>query len=243
MASPNYEKRLVSILKMDKKMDTLPEDKKVVELLSKLKDSNGAYPSDMLASRRQTYLKQVANVGLGLGIGEGLKNAAKGNGAGATATVTSKILETALIAAIAVEASTAAYLYRDRIADAVKTYASKVNVQEVAPPTNQPALTNPEIVKIIETPSPTSTSSTPTVTVSSGTPSPDLAGSTSAGATATAITINNPGGNNGNHYGLTPRPVRTKENNGNNNNDSGSGGTGGNAGGGNGNGNGNGGNR
>jgi hypothetical protein len=223
---------------MDNNMDISPEDEKVVELLSKLKSSNGAYPSDMLASRRQIYLKQVANVGLGLGIGEGLKNAAKGNGAGATATVTSKILETALIAAIAVEASTAAYLYRDRIADVVKTYASKANVQEVAPPTNQPVLTNPEIVKIIETPSATSTSSTPTVTVSSGTPSPDLAGNTGPGATATAITINNPGGNNGNQYGLTPKPVRTKENNSNNN--SGSDGTGGNAGGGNGTGHGNG---
>ena len=221
-------------------MDISPEDEQVVELLSKLKSSNGGYPSDMLESRRQTYLKQVANVGLG--IGAGLKNTAKGNGAGAAATVTSKILETALIAAIAIEASTAAYLYRDKIADAVKTYTGKANVQVVARPTNNTSLTNPEVVEIIETSSATSTSGTPTVTASSGTPSPDLAGNTTNNITpATTTTINstpNPGGNNGNQYGLTPKPVRTKDNQ--NNNNTGGSGTGGSTGGGPGNGNGNG---
>ena len=53
-------------------MDNLSEDQKIVDLLTKLKNSNGGYPSDMLAARRRTYLRQMANVGLGIGIGAGL---------------------------------------------------------------------------------------------------------------------------------------------------------------------------
>ena len=99
-------------------METNPQDKQVIDLLSKLKNSSAAYPSDILASRRQNYLKQIANVGLGIGVGAGLKS---GSGAGTAATATSKVLETALIVAIALEAGTVAYLYREKIADAVRS--------------------------------------------------------------------------------------------------------------------------
>ena len=54
-------------------MELYPDDKRVFELLSKLKNSNVTYPSDILAARREAYLKQVANV-LGIGIGTGIKN-------------------------------------------------------------------------------------------------------------------------------------------------------------------------
>jgi len=40
-------------------MELTPDDQKVVDLLSKLKNSNGKYPSDILEARRQAYLKQV----------------------------------------------------------------------------------------------------------------------------------------------------------------------------------------
>ena len=98
-------------------MDNLSDDQKIVDLLTKLKGSNGGYPSDMLAARRRTYLRQMANVGLGIGIGAGLKETLKGgsNGAGAASTVTGKILEIALVAAITLEAGTAAYLYREKL--------------------------------------------------------------------------------------------------------------------------------
>jgi len=218
-------------------------DEKVVELLSKLKNSNGGYPSDLLASRRRMYLKQVANVGLGIGIGTGLKNSVKGgNGAGATTTITSKILETALVAAIAIEASTAAYLYRDKITDLVKSYTTSSNVQVTAPASVDTSSKNPNVAEILVTPSITMPSVTPSGTPS-GTPATTLAGNNNNNANnnnGTSVNANStpiPNGNNGNQYGLTPKPVRTKDNQ-NNNSGDGSGDSGGN-GGGNGNGNGN----
>ncbi len=216
-------------------MEINPEDKQIIDLLSRLKNSNGAYPSDIFASRRQNYLKQVANVGLGIGVGAGLKNAAKsGNGAGTAATVTSKILETALIAAIAIEAGTVAYLYREKIANAGRIFIDSSNVQETASPANEatfpdsePAEATEFPVVIVITPSGTVTT-TPSVTapslLSSNTPSPDVAGDTSSnnGANVTTNATPAPNGNNGNHYGLTPKPERTKDNNNNDkNNDNG----------------------
>ena len=198
-------------------MEILPDDEKVVELLSKLKNSNGGYPSDMLASRRQMYLKQVANIGIGVGIGAAMKNTVKsGNGAGATATITSKILEVALVAAIAIEAGTAAFLYRDKIADLVKTYTSPANTQVAVPTSDDIASTDPALVEIIESPSATATPVTPSLTPS-GTQSPQVAvnnnGNTGAGTNVGANSTPNPGGNNGNHFGQTPKPARTIENN------------------------------
>ena len=197
-------------------MELNPQDQKVIDLLSKLKDSNGAYPSDILASRRQNYLKQIANVGLGIGIGAGLKNAAKnGNGSGAVATVTSKILEGALIAAIAIEAGTAAYLYREKIADAVRNYTGSSNVQEVASPSNDDTSLSSELVEITESPSVTVVTPSGTV-ITSATPVPGVAGDNN-GTNVSANATPNPSGNNGNQYGLTPKPERTKDNNNNNN--------------------------
>jgi hypothetical protein len=199
-------------------MELTPNDKKVVDLLSKLKNSNGAYPSDILAARRQTYLRQVANIGLGIGVSAGLKNAGKGssNGAGVIATASSKILETILIAAIVIEAGAAAYLYRNKIADLIRTYTGSSNVQVVAPSTdNDIATAIPELIEIVESPS-------ATALPPSGTPSPELAVGSSNDNSGNNASSNinatpNPGGNNGNQYGLTPKPVRTKENNGGNN--------------------------
>ena len=197
-------------------MELNPNDQKVIGLLSKLKVSNGAYPSEIYAARRQAYLKQVASVGLGIGVGAGLKNAAKsGNGAaGTVATVTSKILETALIAAIAIEAGTAAYLYRDKIAELVRTYTGSSNVQEVVPPTGAGSSSNSELVGNTEAPVVTVITSSGTVIVTSGTPSPEVAaGSNNNGGTTNLNATPGPSDKNGNQYGLTPKPVRTKDNN------------------------------
>jgi hypothetical protein len=202
-------------------MDNLPEDQKVVDLLTKLKSSNGGYPSDMLAARRRTYLKQMANVGLGIGIGAGLKETLKGGGSGASAatTVTSKVLEIALIAAITVEAGTAAYLYRDKIANAIRSYISGPVAQEVTSPSDETSSNIPTsiLIETIETPLVTTTpSGTP-----SGTPATSVAGSNNQnnndGGANTGVNANatpNPNENQGNQYGLTPKPIRTTENNG-----------------------------
>ncbi len=195
-------------------MELTPDDQKVVDLLSKLKNSNGTYPSDILEARRQTYLKQVANVGLGIGIGAGLKNGAKsGNGAGAVATATSKILETALIAAIAIEAGTATYLYRDKLADLIKKNTGSANVQEIAPSPNGASSLSLGLTATLESPSATITTPTNTPSVTpSVTPGPEIAGGNN-GTNSSVNATPQPGGNNGNQYGLTPKPVRTKDNN------------------------------
>jgi len=199
-------------------MELDPEDKEVVDLLSKLKDSNGTYPSDILAARRQTYLRQIANAGLGLGVGTGIKNAAQsGSGAGGTtATITSKILEAALIAAIAIEAGTIVYVYRDKIADLVRTYTGSANVQEIASPATDSSSSNSEFVVNTGVPSVTATTPSGTVTVTSGTPSPEVAGDNNSSDTNASVNATpSPGDNNGNQFGLTPKPERTKENNNN----------------------------
>ncbi len=232
-------------------MEHLPEDQKVVDLISKLKKSNGAYPSDMLASRRQQYLKQVANVGLGIGVGAGLKHAVKsgGNGAGTTATLGGKVLETVLIAAIVIESGTAAYLYRGKIADWIQSFTSPT-VQQAAAQSEDAASQNLEPDVVIVAPS-VAASNTPSATPA-GTPAPGVAGSnndnsSSAGFNATpspdgsvngSSGNNGNNGNNGNQYGLTPKPDRDKDNNGGGNggdggNGEGGGGNGGNGGGGN----------
>ena len=212
-------------------MQNLHEEKRVVDLLRKLKDSSGGggYPSDMLASRRRTYMRQMANVGLGIGLGVGLKNIAKGgsNGASAASAATSKVLEIVLIAAITIEAGTAAYLYRDKITDAIRTYVNGPTAQEVAVPSlEETSPGGPAVIEISPTIMPTM-SGTPSG-IPSGTPgtsatavadgnyqnSNDSTNNTSAGAN-TGINANatlNP--NNGNHYGQTPEPDRNKENNG-----------------------------
>lgn len=214
-------------------MDNLPEDQQVVELLSKLKRTSGGYPSDMLAARRRTYLRQMANVGLGIGIGAGLKHTLNGggSGAGAASTASSKILEMALIAAIAVEAGTVAYLYREKFVSALRSYGSTPAVQEVSSPPGETSFTNPVLIEAVGTPS-IASSATPSPT-QSGTPSGTFSTSAANGGTNSNITANgtpNPGGNQGNQYGHTPQPVRTKENSGggegSNNNDSSGGGGG-----------------
>jgi hypothetical protein len=218
---------------MMNEMELYPDDKRVIDLLSKLKNSSGAYPSDILAARREVYLKQVANVGLGIGIGAGIKNFLKGSGnsTGTVATVTGKILETALIAAIAIEAGTIAYAYRDKIADLVRTYTGSANVQQVASPSADPSSPSSELIATTEVPSITVTTPSGTVIVTAGTSSPDVAGSNNTSIPSPAIAGDNsnnngsnvgvnatptPNGNNGNHYGQTPKPERTKDNNNNN---------------------------
>ena len=219
-------------------MENFSEDEKIVDLLTKLKNSNGGYPSDMLASRRRTYLRQMANVGLGIGIGAGLRETLKGGSNGAATTMTGKIIEIALVAAIALEAGTAAYLYREKITQAIQLYNNSATAREVTSPStsNETNSSDPSLIEAVDTPLAT-TSPTPTGTPS-GTASTLVAGDNnqngnnndSANTGLNANSTPNPGENQGNQYGLTPKPVRTKDNNGDggsegNNNDNGGGGS------------------
>jgi hypothetical protein len=201
-------------------MELLPEDKKVLDLLTKLKSSNGGYPSEMLSTRRNQYIRQVANVGLGLGLGAGLKHTLRGGGssAGTTATITSKVLEVALIAAIAIEGGTVAYIYRDKILEAVRSLTGSPAVQ-VTSPLDESAeeVVNPVVNAPSETPLTATAIGTP-----SGTPVPGATNNINAGNPGSSGSNNGtgvgatavPSDNNGNQYGLTPKPERTKESNG-----------------------------
>lgn len=211
-------------------MEFSSSDKQVIDLLSKLKNTGGTYPAAIMASRREAYMKQIANIGLGIGMGTRIKNTAKsGTGAGTVATVTSKILETALITAIVLEAGAAAYLYRDKIASLVRaSNTGSSSVQEVSTPSEDTAFPSDVSVKSTETLSgmvtvppstvtsaPSSTVTTPpnTVTTILATPSPETAKNHNSGANINSGVTPNPSGNNGNHYGQTPKPEQTKDNN------------------------------
>jgi hypothetical protein len=215
-------------------MEYDPQDNEVIHLLKKLKNSNGAYPPEMLALRRQGYLKQVAEIGAGAGLAAGLRNLAKG-GKGATGLSSSAgtIVEALLVVALVAEAAAVTYFSRDKVAEYIRSITRSPKVEEVASP---PVLPSP-LSEMQITPSPVATI-TGTVTESltpgtpSGTPSTELvAGTTQADGTngvgvqaastsvpggdnnggGTSVAPGVPNGNNGNHYGQTPLPARTKE--------------------------------
>jgi hypothetical protein len=217
-------------------MENLYADERIVDLLTKVKNSGSGYPSDLLAARRRTYLRQMANIGAGIGLGAGHRNTFKGGGNGAT-TAAGKAVEIALIAAIAIEVGATAYLYREKIAHAINSYLGSPTVQESSPPAPAGAsVINPTATEPAATPSATASE------IPSGTPSgmpptsvPDgdnqnnnNSGETSPGVNVHATATPNPAENNGNHYGHTPKPDRTQENNGGGegNNDGSSGGGG-----------------
>jgi hypothetical protein len=196
-------------------MEFEPQDRKVVELLTKLQGANEGYPSEMLAARRQAYLKNMAEVGLGTGTAfkQTLKN---GNATGAAPISASTLLEVALVVAMVAEASALAYFYRDKIVGVFQSTSTTSKVQEIASP---PVITSPfpelEISEIPSSAVPTGTASEmPTSTQLPGVAG-DPTSNNNGAATLTDSTpdpsVNNE--NNGNHYGQTPKPERTKDNN------------------------------
>jgi len=192
------------------------QDRKVVELLTRLKGANEGYPSDMLAARRQAFLNNMAGVGLSVGTRSALNRPGKsGGGSGAAPLTVGKLLEVALLVAIVAEASALAYFYRDKIADVFRSISSPSQVQEIASP---PIATFPfpelEISEIPSSVIPTGTASA--MAISTQIPGvaddPTVIGNNSDPTTLTESTPE-PNGNNGNHYGQTPKPERTKDNN------------------------------
>ena len=209
-------------------MEYDPQDNDVIHLLEKLKESNGAYPQEMLALRRQGYLRQVAEISGAAGLVVGLKHFAKSGGkAAGLPSATGTIVEALLVIALVAEAGAVTYFYRDKIAQYFRSATNTPQVEEVS---NPPVLLSP-IPEIELTPSPIMTETGTLTPVA--TPSPELAAdptnqaetsnginsqsaSTQAHSASTQAPNLNPGvnnkGNNGNQYGLTPKPVRTKEN-------------------------------
>jgi hypothetical protein len=216
-------------------MDTQNID--VLQLLKKLKDSNGTYPQELLVARRQGYLKQVAEVIGGAGLAAALKTTVKSTQAVGTGSLPSAgtLVEGLLIVAIVAEASTVAYLYRNDFTELYQNITRSPQVVEVA---NPPVVISP-IPEFEFTPTPVVTADltatntdtvTPVVTPSvlAGLPTTNQGSSQGQGgdssttdtqpAVVSTQSPNDDNDDNGNHYGLTPKPVRTIDSGNHNNN-------------------------
>lgn len=161
-------------------------EQEILELLDHLKHAGNEYPSDMIRSRREVFLRQASAMAA-------LAGSAGGNGSGPAGSISSglesftlgRLLEIALALALAAGAGITAYIYRDVIADFVNsTLLPKTEITAVPP---QDSFAEPAIIPVTggedassETPEavPTLTSS-PTadapVTVITGTTEPSLA--------------------------------------------------------------------
>ena len=174
----------------------------------------------MLVQRRRSYLRRMREVSLGIPADTAVRDIAKDIKPSHISPATSTWVETALVIAIIAEASTVAYFYRHRLTDFVRRVVSEPGVQEVMP---LPVVTSSFEIQsdvaipaatIWSPPSPTGVAVTLTAT-----PVPDVIpgvvdSNSILNATATLgpndSSLNN--GNNGHHYGQTPKPERTKEN-------------------------------
>lgn len=189
-------------------MEFDPKDQDIIHLLTKLKDADAKYPEHMLVARRRSFLKQMTDVGLGIGIAAGIKRGLEKAKIPKISSFTGTLLETVLIAVIVVETSAMAYFHREKLADFFRTIAATSRVEEVTPP---PMISTALEVQSVS-PSPAVVSPIASATPLTGTPVP---GNTLEVNQSSSTP--DPKGNNGNHYGQTPKPERTKENNGNNN--------------------------
>ena len=208
------------------------QDKELIRLITKLKKADGKYPPDLLAARRQRYLKQMGQMGVGMGVATGIKNAVRGGKTPAISSATSTILESALMVAIVAETGTVAYFYRDKLAEVFQSIKNREEPSLVEVPPS-PIFTGQEIQEVtlsapVNATQPSSTlAPSPTAIEIPSTPIPNIVEenntiNASSTAAPSANNLNNAiHGNNGNHYGQTPKPQRTKEpknNNASNNN-------------------------
>jgi len=198
----------------------------ILNLLTSLKTAENNYPSDMIKSRRDMFMKQAAAMVVLAGAG-GNGASASGNAQGAVSGTTtgtagsltiSSLLETALVVALVVEAGVATYIYRDKISDFIKSTLSP----KVEQTTNPPDDSSLEVPAVIEETATATMEETATVTVTSvetpappnlSTPAGSVGGSNNDAnsngvenvqATATPDPKDNPGL----HLGQTKQPTQ-----------------------------------
>lgn len=186
-------------------------DQDIIKLLSNLNKSGVPYPPDLLAARRVTFMKQAAQLANVL---KPATQSPKGRGPKSLPPSTGALLETVLIVAIVAEAGTAAYVYRARLTDLIKSFSQSPHVADTTVPhpsiathTIQPVIIFGEsLTPIINTPTPF-TLETPQL-------SDDNNGNNQADATPIPDK-----GNNGLHLGQTkvPDPQNGGNNSGGNN--------------------------
>jgi len=195
-------------------------DQDVLKLLTDLKNTENTHPTDVLQSRRDTYIKQAAAMAVLA------KAAQSGSGASPAGTNspsnplakltphTGKILEIALISAIVLETVVVAYIYRDRIRDFFNDVIPP-RVENVTNPTVDFVTPSSEATSvdneaITDTPTPTITVTvTEEPTIIPIVPTSNNNSSDNKQINATPPPKENPG----NHYGNTPKPDRDKNNN------------------------------
>ena len=177
------------------------EQDEVIQLLRKLKTLDVGYPPSLLATRRQDFLKNAAGLGTGAGVLLALWHFLKGSGPSLMAAgPMAKLVEAVLVVAIATEAGAVAYINRGKLPHLVRVPSTKVQEIGTAPamihPLTEISVTN--TVAFTETVTPSSTASPPLLT-------------SSENSNAEVSSTTTPMGNNGNQYGLTPKPERTKQ--------------------------------
>lgn len=201
-------------------MEFEPEDQQIIELLTKIRNKGETYPRKLLANRRQVFLQQMANVGMGLGIGEGIKTVAKAPKSSSfihlPAFSMSSLMEILLVFAILTQAMIIAYSYRDRIANIFHWGSPPIALTDVLIPVTGSSI--PGTITVSETPivlaTDTPTPSPSTTVTSTMTIEPPLSVINENGAAGNPSVTQAPptNDNNGNHFGQTPKPERTKEN-------------------------------
>jgi len=209
-------------------------DQDVLNLLTSLKNTENNYPSDMIQSRRDTYMKQAAAMAVLVGAGAG------GNGASASGnaqTTTSgavtggsvsigKLLETALVVALVIEAGIATYVYRDKIAEFFNsTFSSKIEQTANPPDDSSPGILASEEASSV-TPNGTSTitvTETPTPSVTSIPAAGDnnnIENNSANGESVNITSTPDPNGDSGLHIGQTKQPTKDTDPDKKNDNDS-----------------------
>lgn len=194
-------------------MELEPHNQDIIKLLTKLKDVHTEYPDYMLAVRRQSYLKQMVEIEVGPSGGKGIGNATNAPKHPGTTPGVGTLLEIALIVAIIAEAGVMAYFYRAKLVDFIQSSVAEPGVEESTPlPAMSSSPATPSTL-----PSAAMITSTEEITVTPvRTSIPVMAGENNGSATPGIQSTSPAKGNNGNHYGQTPKPQRTKENNGKN---------------------------
>ena len=190
-------------------------DREIIRLLAQVKGAEPDYPKHLLAARREQYLRQMGRASLGVAVGMAAKEALKSAKPPVASNLTSKLIEAALVVAIVAEAGAVAYLSRDKLSNFLQSFATSENGPEtIASPgvttfQSQPTATPSPGMSATVALSPTAgIAATPTFVII-------LLDATDPASTTTVtemVSTPIPNGDNGHHYGQTPKPERTKEN-------------------------------
>jgi hypothetical protein len=193
-------------------MKNLSSNRKIINILENLKDKEPNYPPELMQARREMFARQALSIALAVNTANNGINTGDH-----TPPSIGTLIETLLIAAIAVEAGTATHVYRGKLAD-VWNSVFPPRVENVKDTSDSPSSPSVIIPYIGEQPG-TSTSISPIFTdspmpstIAISTPSPINVESNDGEEVDKIIPTPKPKDNNGNHYGQTPKPEWTKEN-------------------------------